>query len=52
LVRQYLRIPADWGIGAHSLVSVAERMGKTTNPLGMVRESHIRRGLIYSAVEN
>jgi AAA+ ATPase superfamily predicted ATPase len=46
--REYLRVLADLGEGIHRSSEVATLIGKTTNQLGPVRDSLIRKGMIYS----
>jgi hypothetical protein len=46
--REYLRALAELGEGVHRSGEVAELIGKTTNQLGPVRDTLIRKGMIYS----
>jgi hypothetical protein len=46
--REYLRVLAELGAGAHRSSEVADLVGKTTNQLGPVRDALIRKGMIYS----
>jgi len=46
--REYLRALAQFGEGVHRSAEVAELVGKSTNQLGPVRDSLIRKGMIYS----
>jgi hypothetical protein len=46
--REYLRALAELGEGPHRSGEVAELIGKTTHQLGPVRDSLIRKGMIYS----
>jgi hypothetical protein len=47
--RQYARAMADTGEGPQRTREVAERLGKTTTACAMVRNSLIRKGMIYSS---
>lgn len=44
----YLPTLAELGEGVHRSADVARAIGKTTNQLGPVRDSLIRKGMIYS----
>lgn len=46
--REYMRALAELGEGVHRSGEVADLIGKTTNQLGPVRDSLIRKGMIYS----
>jgi hypothetical protein len=46
--REYMRALAELGEGVHRSGEVAELIGKTTNQLGPVRDTLIRKGMIYS----
>jgi AAA ATPase domain len=46
--REYMRALAELGEGMHRSAEVAELIGKTTNQLGPVRDSLIRKGMVYS----
>jgi hypothetical protein len=46
--REYLRALAELGEGAHRSGEVADLIGKTTNQLGPVRDTLVRKGMIYS----
>jgi hypothetical protein len=46
--REYLRALAELGQGVHRSSEVAKLIGKTTNQLGPVRDTLIRKGMIYS----
>jgi len=46
--REYLRALAELGEGVHRSGDVADLIGKTTGQLGPVRDSLIRKGMIYS----
>jgi hypothetical protein len=46
--REYMRALAELGEGVHRSAEVAELIGKTTNQLGPVRDSLIRKGMIFS----
>jgi AAA+ ATPase superfamily predicted ATPase len=46
--RGYLRALAELGEGAHRSGEVADLIGKNTHQLGPVRDSLIRKGMIYS----
>jgi AAA ATPase domain len=46
--REYMRALAELGEGVHRSGKVAALIGKTTNQLGPVRDSLIRKGMIYS----
>jgi hypothetical protein len=46
--RDYLRALAESGEGAHRSSEVAQLIGKTTKQLGPVRDTLIRKGMIYS----
>jgi AAA+ ATPase superfamily predicted ATPase len=46
--REYMRALAELGEGVHRSAAVAELVGKTTNQLGPVRDTLIRKGMIYS----
>ncbi|WP_243453787.1 ATP-binding protein [Sandaracinobacteroides saxicola] len=47
--RQYLRAMADLGDGPQRSGDVAERIERTTSQCGPVRDSLIRKGMIYSS---
>jgi hypothetical protein len=46
--RDYLRALAELGEGVHRSAEVCERIGKTTHQTGPVRDTLIRKGMIYS----
>lgn len=46
--REYLRALAQFGEGVHRSAEVADLIGKSTSQLGPVRDSLIRKGMIYS----
>lgn len=46
--REYMRALAELGEGPHRSSEVAGLMSKTTNQLGTVRDTLIRKGMIYS----
>jgi hypothetical protein len=46
--REYLRALAELGEGVHRSGEVAEVVGKTTNQLAPVRDTLIRKGMVYS----
>ena len=46
--REYMRALAELGEGIHRSSEVAGIMGKSTNQLGTVRDTLIRKGMIYS----
>lgn len=46
--RNYLRAMASLGPGPHGSGDIAEALGKTTAQAGPVRDSLIKRGLVYS----
>jgi hypothetical protein len=46
--REYMRALAELGEGVHRSAKVAELIGKTTNQLGPVRDTLIRKGMVYS----
>ena len=46
--REYMRALAELGEGIHRSGEVADFVGKTTNQLGPVRDSLIRKGMIFS----
>jgi hypothetical protein len=46
--QRYLRAMAELGPGSFKTGDVAQRLGKTTNAFGPVRDGLIRKGMIYS----
>ena len=46
--RDYMRALAEFGEGVHRSSAVAELIGRTTGQLGTVRDTLIRKGMIYS----
>jgi hypothetical protein len=46
--REYMRALAEFGEGVHRSGEVAELIGKTASQLGPVRDSLIRKGMVYS----
>ena len=46
--REYMRALAELGEGVQRSAKVAELIGKTTNQLGPVRDTLIRKGMVYS----
>ena len=46
--REYMRALAELGEGVHRSSEVADLVGKTTNQLGPVRDTLIRKGMVYS----
>jgi len=48
LEREYMRALAELGEGVHRSSDVAELIGRTTNQLGTVRDTLIRKGMVYS----
>lgn len=46
--REYMRALAELGEGVHRSAEVAALIGKTTNQLGPVRDTLIRKGMVYS----